>query len=32
MRNLVLKLHIYAGLLTFAQLMLYGTAGLVVSS
>ena len=32
MRNLVLKLHIYAGLLTFAQLMLYGTAGLVATA
>jgi len=32
MRNLVLKLHIYAGLLTFAQLMLYGVAGLVASA
>jgi len=31
MRNLVLKLHIYAGLLTFTQLMLYGTAGLVAT-
>jgi hypothetical protein len=31
MRNLVLKLHIYAGLLTFAQLMLYGIAGLVAT-
>jgi uncharacterized iron-regulated membrane protein len=28
MRNLVLKLHIYAGLLTFTQLALYGVAGL----
>ena len=32
MRNLILKLHIYAGLLTFAQLMLYGIAGLVVTA
>ena len=32
MRNLVLKLHIYAGLLTFAQLMLYGIAGLVATA
>ena len=31
MRNLVIKLHIYAGLLTFAQLMLYGVAGLVAT-
>ena len=31
MRNLVLKLHIYAGLLTFTQLTLYGTAGLVAT-
>jgi uncharacterized iron-regulated membrane protein len=31
MRNLVLKLHIYAGLLTFAQLVLYGVAGLVAT-
>lgn len=31
MRNLVLKLHIYAGLLTFTQLMLYGIAGLVAT-
>jgi hypothetical protein len=32
MRNLLLKLHIYAGLLTFAQLMLYGIAGLVATA
>jgi len=32
MRNLVLKLHIYAGLLTFSQLMLYGVAGLVATA
>ena len=32
MRNLVLKLHIYAGLLTFSQLMLYGIAGLVATA
>ena len=32
MRNLVLKLHIYAGLLTFSQLMVYGVAGLVASA
>jgi hypothetical protein len=31
MRNLVLKLHIYAGLLTFTQLALYGVAGLVAT-
>lgn len=31
MRALVTKLHIYAGLLTFAQLLLYGTAGLVAT-
>lgn len=31
MRNLVLKLHIYAGLLTFTQLALYGAAGLVAT-
>lgn len=31
MRNLVIKLHIYAGLLTFAQLALYGVAGLVAT-
>jgi hypothetical protein len=30
-RNLVIKLHIYAGLLTFAQLVLYGVAGLVAT-
>jgi hypothetical protein len=30
-RTLVLKLHIYAGLLTFAQLVLYGVAGLVAT-
>ena len=29
LRHLVLKVHIYAGLLTFAQLMIYGVAGLV---
>ncbi len=32
MRNIVLKLHIYAGLLTFSQLMLYGVAGLVATA
>ncbi len=32
MRNLVLKLHIYAGLLTFSQLMVYGFAGLVATA
>jgi hypothetical protein len=31
MRNLVLKLHIYAGLLTFSQLMVYGFAGLAAT-
>ncbi|MGH9370345.1 MAG: hypothetical protein ACRD15_02305 [Vicinamibacterales bacterium] len=31
-RNLVVKLHIYAGLLTFAQLTLYGLAGLVATT
>lgn len=31
MRALVTKLHVYAGLLTFAQLVLYGTAGLVAT-
>lgn len=31
MRNVVIKLHIYAGLLTFAQLVLYGVAGLVAT-
>lgn len=31
MRNIVLKLHLYAGLLTFAQLVLYGVAGLVAT-
>lgn len=30
-RNLVIKVHIYAGLLTFAQLVLYGVAGLVAT-
>lgn len=29
LRTIVLKVHIYAGLLTFAQLMIYGIAGLV---
>lgn len=32
MRNLVLKVHIYAGLLTFTQLTLYGVAGLVATA
>src|SRR5262245_25045246 len=32
MRNLVIKLHIYAGLLTFSQLMLFGVAGLVATA
>jgi uncharacterized iron-regulated membrane protein len=31
MRTLVIKLHLYAGLLTFAQLILYGAAGLVAT-
>jgi hypothetical protein len=31
-RNLVVKLHIYAGLLTFVQLAIYGVAGLVAST
>ena len=31
MRNLVLKLHIYAGLLTFTQLMIFGVAGLAAT-
>jgi hypothetical protein len=30
-RRIILKLHIYAGLLTFAQLMIYGVAGLVAT-
>jgi hypothetical protein len=30
-RGIVLKLHIYAGLLTFGQLMIYGVAGLVAT-
>jgi hypothetical protein len=30
-RRIVLKLHIYAGLLTFGQLMIYGVAGLVAT-
>jgi uncharacterized iron-regulated membrane protein len=30
-RQLVLKLHIYAGLLTFAQLVVYGIAGLAAT-
>src|SRR5207237_692429 len=30
-RNVILKLHIYAGLLTFAQLMIYGVAGLTAT-
>lgn len=30
-RSLILKLHIYAGLLTFTQLMIYGVAGLVAT-
>jgi uncharacterized iron-regulated membrane protein len=31
MRNIILKLHIYAGLLTFSQIALYGVAGLVAT-
>jgi hypothetical protein len=31
MRNLVLKLHIYAGLLTFAQILVFGIAGLAAT-
>lgn len=31
MRTLVLKLHIYAGLLTFAQILVYGLAGLAAT-
>jgi hypothetical protein len=31
MRNLIVKLHIYAGLLTFTQLMIFGLAGLVAT-
>jgi hypothetical protein len=31
MRTLVLKLHIYAGLLTFTQLLVYGIAGLAAT-
>jgi hypothetical protein len=31
LRSAVLKVHIYAGLLTFAQLALYGMAGLVAT-
>jgi hypothetical protein len=31
MRGIVLKLHIYAGLLTFAHLMIYGIAGLTAT-
>ncbi len=30
-RGLVIKLHVYAGLLTFTQLMIYGAAGLVAT-
>ena len=32
MRNLIVKLHIYAGLLTFIQLMIFGIAGLVATA
>jgi uncharacterized iron-regulated membrane protein len=31
MRNLIIKLHIYAGLMTFSQLMIFGLAGLVAT-
>ena len=31
MRNLIIKLHIYAGLLTFTQLMIFGLAGLAAT-
>ncbi len=31
-RNLVIKLHIYAGLLTFTQLLVYGIAGLAATA
>ncbi len=31
LRNAIVKVHIYAGLLTFAQLVLYGVAGLVAT-
>ena len=31
MRNLIIKLHIYAGLLTFTQLMIFGFAGLAAT-
>jgi hypothetical protein len=30
-RNVILKVHIYAGLLTFSQLMIYGIAGLTAT-
>lgn len=30
-RPIILKLHVYAGLLTFAQLMIYGIAGIVAT-
>jgi uncharacterized iron-regulated membrane protein len=31
LRNVIVKLHIYAGLLTFTQLMIFGIAGLVAT-
>jgi hypothetical protein len=31
LRNLIIKLHIYAGLLTFGQLAIYGIAGIVAT-
>ena len=31
-RNSIVKLHIYAGLLTFTQMVIYGVAGLVASA
>lgn len=31
-RNFVITIHIYAGLLTFAQLMIYGIAGIVATA
>jgi uncharacterized iron-regulated membrane protein len=30
-RNLIIKLHIYAGLLTFTQIVIYGIAGVVAT-
>lgn len=32
LRNFIIKIHIYAGLLTFAQLALYGAAGLIATA